>query len=322
MHLSLINHCRAGACSRRYCFLMKGIIMTGIILLDKPKDITSFGAVARVRRICGEKKCGHTGTLDPMATGVLTIMLGGATRFIELLPSHDKAYIASFRLGTVTDTLDITGKVLETREVKVTAEQVKEKINDFIGEISQLPPMYSAVSVDGQRLYDLARQGIEVERTPRNVTVFSIDVISENEQTGEYEIAVECSSGTYVRTLISDLGEALGCGAVMTALRRTKANGFEIKNTVTLEQLSEAAENGALDEIVIPVEKALENYPLIKVTAAQAKRFRNGGELDLQRLKYPRMLGYFRIYDPEDSFIGLGEIGTSDSLAVKRVYMG
>lgn len=296
--------------------------MTGIILLDKPKDITSFGAVARARRICGEKKCGHTGTLDPMATGVLTIMLGGATRFIELLPSHDKAYIASFRLGTVTDTLDITGKVLETREVNVTAAQVKEKIKYFIGEISQLPPMYSAVSVGGQRLYDLARQGIEVERTARQVTVFSIDMLSENEQTGEYEIAVECSSGTYIRTLISDLGEALGCGAVMTELRRTKANGFEIKNAVTLEQLAQAAENGTLDEVVIPVEKALENYPMIKVTAAQAKRFRNGGELDLQRLKYQRMLGLFRIYDPDDNFIGLGEIGLGDSLAVKRVYMG
>lgn len=296
--------------------------MTGIILLDKPKDITSFGAVARVRRICSEKKCGHTGTLDPMATGVLTIMLGGATRFCELLPSHNKAYIASFRLGTVTDTLDITGKILETREVNATAAQVKEKLTDFVGEISQLPPMYSAVSVDGQRLYDLARKGIEVERKARQVTVFSIDMLSENEENGEYTIAVECSSGTYIRSLISDLGEALGCGAVMTDLRRTRANGFGIENAVTLEQLSEAAENGTLDEIVIPVDKALEEYPIIKVSAAQAKRFSNGGELDLQRLKYPRMLGYFRIYDPEDKFIGLGEIGMGDSLTVKRVFVG
>ena len=296
--------------------------MTGIILLDKPKDITSFGAVARVRRICGEKKCGHTGTLDPMATGVLTIMLGGATRFCELLPSHDKAYIASFRLGTVTDTLDITGKVLETREVSVNAEQVREKIKDFIGDISQLPPMYSAVSVNGQRLYDLARQGIEVERKAREVTVFSIDIINENEQAGEYTIGVECSSGTYIRTLIADLGEALGCGAVMTDLRRTKANGFDISQAVTLEQLAQAAENGELGDVIIPVDKALEEYPVIKVTAAQAKRFRNGGELDLQRLKYPRMLGFFRIYDPENNFIGLGEIGTGDSLTVKRVFVG
>lgn len=296
--------------------------MTGIILLDKPKDITSFGAVARARRICGEKKCGHTGTLDPMATGVLTIMLGGVTRFCELLPSHDKAYIASFRLGTVTDTLDITGKVLETREVSVNAEQVREKIKDFIGDISQLPPMYSAVSVNGQRLYDLARQGIEVERKAREVTVFSIDIINENEQAGEYTISVECSSGTYIRTLIADLGEALGCGAVMTDLRRTKANGFDISQAVTLEQLAQAAENGELGDVIIPVDKALEEYPVIKVTAAQAKRFRNGGELDLQRLKYPRMLGFFRVYDPENNFIGLGEIGTGDSLTVKRVFVG
>ncbi len=296
--------------------------MTGIILLDKPKDITSFGAVARVRRICGEKKCGHTGTLDPMATGVLTIMLGGATRFCELLPSHDKAYIASFRLGTVTDTLDITGKVLETREVTATAEQVKEKIKGFVGDISQLPPMYSAVSVNGQRLYDLARQGIEVERKAREVTVFSIDVLSENEQAGEYEIAVECSSGTYIRTLIADLGEALGCGAVMTDLRRTKANGFDISKAVTLEKLEEAMKNGEIENVLIPVDKALEDYPVIKVSEAQAKRFRNGGELDLQRLKYPRMLGIFRVYDPEDNFIGLGEIGTGDSLTIKRVFVG
>lgn len=296
--------------------------MTGIILLDKPKDITSFGAVARVRRICSEKKCGHTGTLDPMATGVLTIMLGGATRFCELLPSHNKAYIASFRLGTVTDTLDITGKILETREVNVNSSQVKEKLTDFVGEISQLPPMYSAVSVDGKRLYDLARQGIEVERKSRQVMVFSIDMLCENEEKGEYTISVECSSGTYIRTLISDLGEKLGCGAVMTDLRRTKANGFGIENAVTLEQLSAAAENGTLDEIIIPVDKALEEYPVIKVSAAQAKRFSNGGELDLQRLKYPRMLGYFRIYDPENRFIGLGEIGTGDSLTVKRVFVG
>lgn len=296
--------------------------MTGIILLDKPKDITSFGAVARVRRICGEKKCGHTGTLDPMATGVLTVMLGGATRFIELLPSHNKAYRASFRLGTTTDTLDITGKVLETREVNVTAEEVKEKINDFIGDINQLPPMYSAVSVNGQRLYDLARQGIEVERKARQVTVFSIDVLAENEEAGEYEIHVECSSGTYIRTLISDLGEALGCGAVMTDLRRTKANGFEIGNSVTLEQLEEAVNNGKISDLLIPVDRALEEYPVIKVSEAQAKRFRNGGELSLERLRYPRMLGFFRVYDPDGNFIGIGEIGQKDCLEIKRVFMG
>lgn len=296
--------------------------MTGIILLDKPKDITSFGAVARVRRICGEKKCGHTGTLDPMATGVLTVMLGGATRFIELLPSHNKAYRAAFRLGTVTDTLDITGKILETRDVHVTADEVRKKLKCFIGDIDQLPPMYSAVSVNGQRLYDLARQGIEVERKPRQVTISSIDVLSEKENEGEYEIQVECSSGTYIRTLISDLGEALGCGAVMTELRRTKANGFGIENAVTLDRLEEAVNNGSISDLLISVDRALEEYPVIKVSEAQAKRFRNGGELSLERLKYPRMLGYFRVYDPDGNFIGIGEIGQKDCLEIKRVFMG
>lgn len=296
--------------------------MTGIILLDKPKDITSFGAVARVRRICGEKKCGHTGTLDPMATGVLTVMLGGATRFIELLPSHNKAYRAKFRLGTITDTLDITGKILETREVNVTADEVREKLKEFIGDIDQLPPMFSAVSVNGQRLYDLARQGIEVERKSRQVTIFSIDILSGNEENDEYEIEVECSSGTYIRTLISDLGESLGCGAVMTELRRTKANGFSIENAVTLEQLEEAVNSGNISGLLIPVDSALSEYPVIKVTEAQAKRFRNGGELSLERLRYPRTLGYFRIYDPDGNFIGIGEIGQKDCLEIKRVFMG
>lgn len=295
--------------------------MTGIIIIDKPKNMTSFGAVARVRRICGEKKCGHTGTLDPMATGVMTVMLGGATRFCELLPSHDKAYVASFKLGMRTDTLDITGKVLETKAVDSTAEQVRETLKEFVGDISQLPPMYSAVSVNGQRLYDLARQGIEVERKSRDVTVFSIDLLEENEADGEYKIAVECSSGTYIRTLIDDLGAKLGCGAVMTELRRTKANGFSLDDAVTIEELQQMSENGELSKALISVDKALEEYPPITVTQPQAKRFSNGGELDLQRLKCPKMLGIYRIYDPDGKFMGLGEIGQSDSLTIRRVYV-
>ncbi len=294
--------------------------MTGIIVLDKPKDMTSFGAVARVRRICGEKKCGHTGTLDPMATGVLTVMLGGATRFCELLPSHDKEYIASFHLGTVTDTLDITGTVLETREVKAAKSDVAAELGKFVGEISQLPPMYSAVSVNGKRLYDLARQGIEVERTPRTVNIYSAELISSDEESGEYTVSVECSSGTYIRTLISDLGEALGCGAVMTALRRTKANGFSIDKAVTLEQLSAAAENSTLGEIAIPIDTAFSDFPAVYVSEAQARRFSNGGELALERLKCPKIIGFLRVYAPSGVFIGIGEIGNGESMTVKRVF--
>lgn len=295
--------------------------MTGIIILDKPKDITSFGAVARVRRLCGEKKCGHSGTLDPMATGVMTVLLGGATRFCELLPSHDKEYIAVFRLGTVTDTLDITGKVLETNSVSATKADVLEALGSFTGEISQLPPMYSAVSVNGQRLYDLARQGIEVERQERKVFIYSAELLEADENSHEYKISVSCSSGTYIRTLIDDIGRKLGCGAVLTELRRTKANGFSVEQAVTLEQLEKASENGTVCELLMPLKKALELYPSVQVTEAQAKRFSNGGELDLNRIKCAKMTGLYRVFGPDGSFLGLGEISDPESLQVKRVYV-
>ncbi len=288
--------------------------MTGIILIDKPENITSFGAVARVRRICKEKKCGHSGTLDPMATGVMTVLLGGATRFCELLPSHDKAYTASFRLGTVTDTLDITGKVIRESEVNVTAEQVRAVSECFIGEIEQLPPMYSAVSVNGQRLYELARKGIEAERPSRKVNIYSLEFLSEKDN--EYTISVECSSGTYIRTLIYDIGERLGCGAVLTSLRRTKANGFDISRAATLEEL----ENGSAESFVIPVEEAMADYPAVTVTAAQANRFSNGGELFTQRLNCPKICGLYRVYSPENVFLGIGEIDGGETMKVKRVY--
>ena len=295
--------------------------MTGIIILDKPSGITSFGAVARVRRICSEKKCGHSGTLDPMATGVMTVLLGGATRFCELLPNHDKEYVATFRLGITTDTLDITGKVLTETSVNATKADVEEALESFTGEISQLPPMYSAVSVNGQRLYDLARQGIEVERQARKVMIYSADLLEADEDKHEYKISVACSSGTYIRTLIDDIGKMLGCGAVLTVLRRTRANGMSVENAVTVEQLEAAAANGKLDSIVISVEKALESYPSVQVTEAQAKRFSNGGELDLNRIKCPKMLGYYRVYDHNEKFLGLGEIADSENLLVKRVYV-
>lgn len=295
--------------------------MTGIIILDKPKGITSFGAVARVRRICGEKKCGHSGTLDPMATGVMTVMLGGATRFCELLPNHDKEYLASFRLGITTDTLDITGKILSESPVTAAKDDVVAALESFTGEISQLPPMYSAVSVNGQRLYDLARQGIEVERQARKVMIYSADLLEADESTHEYKISVSCSSGTYIRTLIDDIGKKLGCGAVLTELRRTRANGFCVEQAITVEQLEEAAKNGNLDSVVISVEKAMELYPSVQVTEAQAKRFSNGGELDLNRIKCPRMLGYYRVYDHNGVFLGLGEVRDSENLLVKRVYV-
>lgn len=294
--------------------------MTGIILLDKPQGFTSFDAVAKVRRICGEKKCGHSGTLDPMATGVMTILLGGATRFCELLPSHDKAYIAKLRLGTITDTLDITGKILEEREVNSSSDDFRNAAEGFKGEITQVPPMYSAVSVNGRRLYDLARQGIEVERPERQVTIHKLDILNEDEKSGEYEIYVECSSGTYIRTLIADIGEKLGCGAVLTELRRVKANGFTIAETVTLEELIKAGEEGRINDLLISVENAYKSYNSLVVTEAQAKRFSNGGDLLVERLKDCKGNGLYKIYNPDKKFLGIGEIDGGDSLKVRRIY--
>lgn len=291
--------------------------MNGFIILDKPAGITSFVGGAIVRRVTKEKKTGHTGTLDPMATGVLPVAVGNATRFIELLPSHDKGYRASFRLGTTTDTLDITGKVLTTSENIPDEEAVKNAIAHFNGEIEQLPPMYSAIKKDGKRLYELARQGIEVEREKRIVTIYSCDFVSF--LNGEYTIDVKCSKGTYIRSLISDIGEMLGCGAVMTALRRTLSNGFSIDDAHTENELKSAEDISAF---VIPVDKALEAYPAIKVSEAQAKRFRNGGELDSQRLHTRLVPSLYRVYSPEGSFLGLGEYRENETnLFVKRVFV-
>ena len=253
--------------------------MNGFVYVDKPEGITSFVAVAKIRRIFGIKKAGHTGTLDPMATGVLPIALGHATRFIELIPSHDKAYKAKFILGKTTDTLDITGKVTGEYDVTSTKEDVENILSSFRGEIEQIPPMYSAIKKDGVRLYDLARQGIEIERESRKVTIYSLELVSYCEDTAEYEIECECSSGTYIRTLIGDIGDKLGCGATMTSLRRTKANGISIDRCYTFEELEKLKDEGNVENALGSVDSLIV-YDKIKVTAPQAKRFSNGGSLD------------------------------------------
>ncbi len=290
--------------------------MTGIIPLKKGENITSFFAVNKVRRIIGEKKCGHTGTLDPNATGVLPIAVGGATRFIELLPTHKKAYKATFKTGFCTDTLDIWGTVTETFEKEVTFEEIEKTVSEFKGEITQLPPMYSAIKRDGVRLYELARQGIEVERTPRKCEIYELSV--SGGENGEYSLYCECSAGTYIRTLISDIGESLGCGATMTSLCRTFACGIELSECFTLEELNELKEKGGIEKEVIPLEKLLMEYPEIQVTDNQAKRFSNGGSLLRERLRNLGEKGIYRVYG-NGEFLGLGELTETD-LLVKRVY--
>ena len=294
--------------------------MTGFVFLNKDEGMTSFFAASRLRRVFSTKKVGHTGTLDPMATGVLPVAVGGATRFIDFIPDSDKAYKARFLLGKTTDTLDITGNVLTENEVNVKREDIEKILPDFTGEIFQVPPMYSALKKDGVRLYDLARQGIEVEREKRQITIYSL-LLTDFEDGNEYEIEVSCSKGTYIRTLIDDIGKALGCGAVMTKLCRTKANGVDISECVSLEELQKQSEEGTADSCVHSVDRMLP-YPSVTVTDNQARRFSNGGELDTQRLKVKVGEGLYKVYSHQGKFLGLGEINQDKTqLNVKRVFV-
>lgn len=297
--------------------------MTGILLIDKPEGMTSFVAAARVRRMTGVKKTGHTGTLDPMATGVLPVLLGGATRFCELLPSHDKAYTATLRLGTITDTLDITGEVLETREVNVSRAEFERTLEGFSGEIEQVPPMYSAISQNGVRLYKLARQGIEVERESPTGYDFLARAHRLRRRKGRiHNIRRVLCGHIYPGSLVADIGEKLGCGAVMTALRRTTANGFPIDGCITLDELAQLAQESKIEEKIIPVEQALDSYRSVFVTAPQARRFGNGGALSLERLQLndPSENESVRVFAPGNEFLGMGEVG-QDELKVKRLLI-
>lgn len=296
--------------------------MTGIICLNKPEGITSFSAVAKVRRIIAEKKIGHTGTLDPMATGVLPLMVGGATRFLEILPSSEKEYKATFKLGFTTDTLDITGQVTSENKVTCGKEEVEKELKNFKGEISQIPPMYSAIQKDGVRLYELARKGIEVDREERRITIYKIELTDYNENKGEYEIVVKCSAGTYIRTLIDDIGRNLGCGAVMTKLCRISANGFTLDDSVSLEQLENHTKSGTLESVMKQVDETLLQYKKVVVSPAQSKRFLNGGALLLDRVHMCKDIGLYRVYSPEMKFLGVGEVKEGDNqLSVKRVFV-
>lgn len=252
--------------------------MNGLILLDKPFGFTSFKAAAVLRRIYGTKRVGHTGTLDPMATGVLPIMIGRATRLCSLVLESDKRYTATVRLGITTDSLDITGEVLSETEVNVSNEQLSQALKHFTGEYDQIPPMFSAIKKDGVRLYDLARQGVEVERTPRKITIHEINLLERNGD--EFMIDVLCSKGTYIRSLADDLGKYLGCGACLTALRRTKTAQFDISQCVTLDQIESNPE-----EYLLSPEIAVDYLREIELSEGQAKRFKNGAELAKDRVK-------------------------------------
>ena len=259
------------------------IFMNGIINVYKEAGFTSFDVVAKLRGILKQKKIGHTGTLDPDAVGVLPVCLGTATKLCDMLTDKKKEYIAEFVLGKITDTQDISGIVLEEKEVSCTEEEVRTVITSFIGTYEQLPPMFSAVKVDGKRLYELARQGKEVDRKTRPVTLFEIEIL--RMELPVVSIRVLCSKGTYIRTLCHDIGMKLGCGAVMTSLKRTASGQFGLDSAHTLAEIEALRDSGELDAAIIPVDEVFGNLPAIIVSGELEKKILNGNYISWSKCK-------------------------------------
>ncbi len=299
--------------------------MSGVIILNKPTDFTSFDCVAVLRKILKEKKIGHTGTLDPMATGVLPMLIGKATKTADFLVDTDKEYEAEFEFGILTDTLDISGEVKKTDDVFVSAKDLEEKLQGFRGDIMQVPPMYSAVSVNGQRLYKLARQGIEIKREERPVSISKLELLSYDESSRKGKLLIRCSKGTYIRTLIDDIAKTLGTNGVMTALVRTAACGFSIDNSLTFDEIRELCKQGAIDEHIKSIDSLFVNNQKITVSPKQEVRFLNGGALDLKRLSLKK--SHYETKEPikvyGEEFLGLAKINLEDNeLKILKIFKG
>ena len=280
--------------------------MNGILCMNKPQNFTSFDVIGKLRGILHMKRLGHTGTLDPMATGVLPILVGTATKACDILPNQDKTYQATVVFGKATDTLDIWGKPLQDYpEQHVTEAALCAVLPEFLGDITQLPPMYSAVSVNGKRLYELARKGETVERPTRTVHIdaITLDAFDETQQTAT--LTISCGKGTYIRTLLSDIGQRLGGDAVMTALTRTAACGYPLQECLTFEQVAAAMADGTLEEHLLPTDSLFSSYPKLRLNAAQERMFCNGVKLDLNRLRNLQPdQDIYTVYGATGTFLG------------------
>ena len=288
--------------------------MNGILLIDKPAGWTSMDVCAKLRGALREKRVGHSGTLDPMATGLLVVFLGRATRAVQFAEAHSKTYDALLRPGVVTDTQDVTGTVLETRPAEVSDAALEGVLARFRGEIRQIPPMYSAIKVNGKKLYDLARKGREVERQPRQITIHALDYTGRAEN-GDIALRIACSKGTYVRTLCHDIGGALGCGGCMSALRRVRCGEFDIADAHTLEEVLAAAERGEAERLLLPVETLFADCPAQTLTAAQEKCVRSGG-----RWTCTMPERQYRFYGADGAFLALGEVRDGSARSVKSFF--
>lgn len=283
--------------------------MLGLLLLNKPEGITSFGAVARIKRLTGEKRVGHTGTLDPMATGVLPILIGRATVLAQYLIDADKSYSATVKLGISTDTCDITGNIISNKHVCIDEYNLTDVLSKFKGAQLQTPPMFSAIKQNGVRMYELARRGETTEIPARDIEVFSLVQTSPVNEKFEFDIETTVSKGTYIRSLCRDIGEELGCGATLTRLCRTKTAGFGIDKCVNLDMLT--SEN--IKDYILPCDIAVDYMPKITVSEKQSIRFCNGGALSLDRLKHSGFYdgAVYRVYFGE-RFLGLGRVSLQD----------
>ena len=291
--------------------------MQGILIVDKPTDWTSFDVIAKLRGILGTRKLGHSGTLDPMATGVLPVFCGGASKAVDLQLDHTKAYRATLRLGVRTDTGDVTGTVLETAPVTAGETELQAVLPQFVGPQMQVPPMYSAVKINGQHLYKMARQGVEVERKARPIEIFSIQYEGSPAE-HEYTLTVKCSKGTYIRVLLEDIAAAMGQKGTMSGLRRIAAGGYTEADAHTLEEIQAAKAAGpeALQALMLPVESVFEPLPLLVVDARVEQHLYNGCPTS----RYPAADGRYRVRSADGSFLGLAQI-TQGVLRVEKLFV-
>ena len=284
----------------------------GIIVIDKPAGWTSMDVCAKIRGVLHERRVGHAGTLDPMATGVLPVFVGRATRAVEFAAEGGKEYVAGLRLGVVTNTQDTSGTVLEEKPVSVDRAALEAALAPFRGDILQIPPMYSAIKRDGKKLYELARKGQEVEREPRPVTIYGLEVV---DQTGpaDYLLRVQCSKGTYVRTLCHDIGQALGCGGCMYSLRRTEAAGFSLEQAVTLDALLSAEDPQSL---LLPVDAYFAGRPILILKAGPEKKVRNGMAVSVPQAAD----GQYRVYGESGAFLALSQVSNGRLTTIKSFF--
>lgn len=287
--------------------------MNGIILIDKPQDWTSHDVVAKLRGILHERRIGHSGTLDPLATGLLVVFVGRATRAVEFAEADSKEYIAGLRLGLSTDTQDISGNVIAECSDLPDEGAVRRAVNSFIGDIEQIPPMYSAIKIGGKKLYELARKGQSVERAPRKITVSSIEIIGR--VGGDYLLKIACSKGTYVRTLCNDIGASLGCGACMSSLRRISAGAFSVESAHSIDEVENAANEGQLVDIMLPVDTLFSALPELKVPESTANRLKTGNIIKISAAD-----GDYRVYSDSAEFLLVGKVENGKLKTIKSFF--